>query len=59
MAIVEEECDEAVYWMELLVEAGIIGQERLSNLMREAREILAMVIASKKTARRNASISGK
>lgn len=51
MGIVEEECDEAVYWMELLIEAGIVEAERLAGLMAEANEILAMVIASIKTAR--------
>lgn len=51
MGIVEEECDESAYWMELLVEAGIMKESRLSSLMKEADEILAMVVASIKTAR--------
>ena len=52
MGIVEEECDEAIYRMELLAEAGIVGQERLADLMCEAREILAMVVGSIRTARK-------
>ena len=28
MGIVEEECDEAIYWMEMLIEAGEINQRR-------------------------------
>jgi len=51
MGIVEEECDESAYWMELLVEAGIMKVGRISSLMSEADEILAMVVASVKTAR--------
>ena len=51
MGIVEEECDESAYWMELLVEAGIMRESRMSSLMTEADEILAMVVASIKTAR--------
>ena len=52
MGIVEEECDEAVYWMELLIESGIVKAERLADLMREAHELLAMVVVSIKTARK-------
>ena len=51
MSIVEEECDESAYWMELPVEAGIMKASRMSSLMSEADEILAMVVASIRTAR--------
>jgi len=51
MSLVEEECDEVLYWMELLVAAGLVGERRVSKLMNEANEILAMVVASIKTAR--------
>lgn len=54
MRIVEEECDESLYWMELLIEAGIVEEARLRDLMREANEILAMVVTSIKTARSHA-----
>ncbi len=53
MGIVEEECDESVYWMELLIEAGLMPKERLSDLMREADELLAITVSSIKTARKN------
>jgi four helix bundle protein len=52
MGIVEEECDECLYWMELLIEAGIIEKGLLADLMKEADELLSIVIASIKTARR-------
>jgi len=51
MRIVEEECDESVYWMELLSDAGIIQEMRLRDRMVEANEILAMTVTSIKTAR--------
>jgi len=51
MGIVEEECDESAYWMELLVEAGVMKETRLSSLMSESSEILAMAVASIKTTR--------
>jgi four helix bundle protein len=52
MGIVEEECDESIYWMELLIEAGIMKSNRLSSLLKEADEILSMVVASIRTSRR-------
>ena len=52
MGIVEEECDECLYWMELLVDAGLVKQARLSELIREAHELLSITISSIKTARR-------
>lgn len=51
MAIVEEECDESIYWMELIAEAGLMNEKRLTDLKNEANEILSMVVASIKTAR--------
>lgn len=51
MGIVEEECDESMYWMELIVEAGLMEEMLLLDLKNEANEILSMVVASIKTAR--------
>ena len=51
LRIVEEECDESLFWMELLVENNLVPPARLNDLMREADEILAMVVSSAKTAR--------
>jgi len=51
LKIVEEECDEALYWMELLIEAGLMKASKLQSLMTEANQILAIVVSSTKTAR--------
>ena len=51
LRIIEEECDESLFWMELLVENNLIKAARLRELMKEADEILAIVVASAKTAR--------
>ena len=53
MGIVEEESDESVYWMELLVEAGIVKAARLEPLMKEGNELLAITVASINTAKKN------
>ncbi len=51
MAIVQEECDESLYWMELLIMSGEAKPLAFNPLLNEAREILAMVVSSIKTAR--------
>jgi four helix bundle protein len=51
MTIVEEEADESLYWMELLVESKMVPQEKLTALMNEADEIVAIIVASVRTAR--------
>jgi four helix bundle protein len=51
MGIVEEEADESLFWMEMLVEANAIKQELLTDLMNEADQLIAIVVASINTAR--------
>ena len=51
MGTVEEEADETMYWLELIVEAGLMSENLVSDLYREADEILAMTVASIRTAK--------
>jgi four helix bundle protein len=51
MGIVEEELDESLYWMELVIESGLVKASRLTLLMQEGEELLAMTVASINTAR--------
>jgi len=51
MGIVEEEADECLYWLELLLEGGLIAQDRLAELMTETNQLLAITVASIRTAR--------
>lgn len=51
LGIVEEEADESMFWLELLVETGTVRRELLADLLAEANEITAMVVASLRTAR--------
>ncbi len=53
MGTVEEEADESLFWMELLIEAGIMESGKLESPMKEADEILAITVSSIKTARKN------
>lgn len=49
--VVEEECDESLFWMELLVDNNLVKPARLRDLMKEANEILSIIVSSAKTAR--------
>jgi four helix bundle protein len=51
VGIAIEEADESSYWMEILIEAGIVPAEKLSPLMQEGDELIAILTASVKTAR--------
>ena len=44
-----QELEETMYWLELLGEAGIVDQPLLANLMSEANEMTAILVASAKT----------
>jgi four helix bundle protein len=51
LGIVEEECDESLYWMEVLMELELVNNKRVQPLYAEGSEILAMVVSSINTAR--------
>jgi four helix bundle protein len=51
LAIVEEEADESVYWLELLVDAGAITRRRVNELIGEGNALVAMTVASRLTLR--------
>ena len=50
-AVVVEEADETVFWLELLVDAGIVSLKRLDGLIKEANELLLLFAASLRTAK--------
>jgi len=52
LAIVLEEADETVFWLECLTESGIVPVERMYDLLKEARELLAIFAASQNTLRK-------
>ncbi len=53
MKIVEEECDETIYWLEIIEESGLAKVEPIAPLRKEAKEILAMIVASINTVSKN------
>ena len=53
MGIVEEEGDETLFWLELLEESELVTATKLTAIKEEANELIAITVASIKTARRN------
>lgn len=51
LAIVEEESDESIYWIELLVESGQIKQNLVAMLLSEFDEIVSIVVSAIKTSK--------
>jgi hypothetical protein len=49
---VVEEADETAYWLELLMEGKIIPNSSVTTLLREANELVAIVVSSLVTAKR-------
>ncbi len=50
LGIAEEEADESCYWMEIIIEGKILAQLEVETLLKEANEITAIIVASRKTA---------
>jgi four helix bundle protein len=53
MGTVEEEADEVLFWLELIVRSKMLPENHLDSLMKEADEILAIVVSPINTAKRN------
>ncbi|HEV3279622.1 MAG TPA: four helix bundle protein [Terriglobia bacterium] len=47
-----QELEETRYWLELMTESGIVTQEKLQDLFREAEELTSIFVASAKTAKK-------
>jgi four helix bundle protein len=51
ISIVVEEADETVFWLELLADTAVVPPEKVSLLLKEANELLAICAASLRTAK--------
>jgi four helix bundle protein len=53
LKIVEEELDETLFWLSLIGDTGLLPKEKLQPLMDECNELLAVMVTSIVTARKN------
>jgi four helix bundle protein len=49
----QQELEESTYWLELLIEAGIVSADRLVPLLSESGELMSILVSSAKTAKKN------
>jgi conserved hypothetical protein TIGR02436 len=54
LGTVKEEADESAFWLELLIDGGLMSESKIRPLLNEASEIVAIMASSKKTASRSA-----
>jgi four helix bundle protein len=50
IGVVEEEADESCFWLELIIDSGLLTEERIRPLLSEAGELVAIMAASRKSA---------
>ncbi len=53
ISIAVEEADESIFWMEVLIESGIVSEEVLAPLIKEGNEILAVLSKARKSVSQN------
>jgi len=45
-----EEADESCFWLELIIDSGLLTEDRIRPLLNEAGELVAIMAASRKSA---------
>ena len=53
LSIVEEESDESAFWLEIVPDAELLPAAKTEALLKEAGELTAIMVASRKTLLRN------
>ena len=51
IGVVLEEVDETVFWLEMLVDSGIVSTEKMKELLHEANQLMLIFSASRRTAK--------
>jgi len=57
--IVEGEADESAFWMEVIIEAGLLERKLVQPLPDEAEEIVAIMASSRKSVNRKLQINNR
>lgn len=53
LGTVIEETDESAFWLEMIIESGLLNKKLIEPLLQETKEILAIMITSSNSARKN------
>jgi len=49
LGIVLEEADESLFWLELLLDSGVVEPDKIRPLLRETNELVSIFVASLRT----------
>ena len=49
--VVEEEADETQFWLEIIIESGLLKEDKVQPILNEAKELTAIFTAAGKTAK--------
>jgi four helix bundle protein len=53
LGVAQKECDETIYWLELLKEACFLNQQQYLSICNEAKELLKMIRSAIITSKKN------
>ena len=53
LSIVIEESDESNFWLEFIIDEGLLTKNKVKPLLQESEELIAIFFSSRKTARKN------
>jgi four helix bundle protein len=59
LGIVVEEADESGFWIEFIMDEGLLAEAQCKPLWTEAKELTAIFVASQKTTRKNAKLKSE
>lgn len=55
LSIVTEEADESAFWLEFIIEEGLLDEPRVAPLLNEAEELTRIFVSGRKTAKDRSS----
>jgi four helix bundle protein len=58
LSIVVEEADESCFWMEFIIEEGLLNEKQVVGLLKEGKELTAIFVKSRKTTKDRSSEFG-
>ena len=59
LGIVEEEADESCFWLEIIVESGLMEKKLVESLLKEANELTAIFVRSRISAKEGKPIANR
>ena len=59
LKVVRDECNETIYWLDLLVETGLVTSYQVADVYKETSDILVEIVSSIKSLRNGKAVNKK